>query len=312
MIPHANLRPGPGFRPRRVALYYAQRLVVAPRLRRSIARAIASVIGRAHRTDAWAPVAPQYAGVVSTLRERGIALLPGLVSEDRAKSILDSLLRQDVLLADGRRVPATQLTPDTQIATYPLPALIGNIDVWGLINAAPVMRIAADYLGCKPTLSGLGAYWSIPGNEPALYIQQFHRDVDDWRFVKLFVYLTDVDHGSGPHAYVLKSHRTSAEFRARLYSRRAIDSRHGPDNVHTVLGPRGTAFMADTFGIHAGLVPTRTPRLVLQAQYSVLPVFAFRYEPVEAEGITDLDPYVTRLLITKKGSPPTRLQRAAS
>jgi hypothetical protein len=47
----------------------------------------------------------------------------------------------------------------------------------------------------------------------------------------------------------------------------------GRDKVYTVLGPRGTAFMADTHGIHAGMVPTHVPRLILQAQYSLLPGF---------------------------------------
>jgi len=307
VIPYAKLRPGAGFRAGRVGLYYAQRLVVGPWLRRSVAQTIASLIGLGQSTDRWEPVGPPYAGVVSTLHQQGIAPLPGFVNEDKADSILKYLLGQDVSLADGRLVPTKQLPPDTRMAVYPLQTLIKNIDVLALINAAPVMRIAADYLGCKPTLSGLGAYWSFPGNEPAVYTQHFHRDLDDWRFVKLFVYLTDVDHGSGPHAYVMQSHRTAAHLRARTYSRPAIDSRHGRDKVHTVIGPRGTAFMADTFGIHAGMVPTRAPRLILQAQYSLLPVFAFRYEPVEAQNTSDLDPYVTRLLIAKDSSPPARV-----
>jgi hypothetical protein len=244
--------------------------------------------------------------VVSTLHQQGIATLPGFVSEDKANRILQYLLSQDLLRADGRLVPMAQLPADTRTAAYPLRVLIENIDVLSLINAGPIMRLAADYLGCKPTLSGLGAWWSFPGNAPAVYTQHFHRDLDDWRFVKLFVYLTDVDHGSGPHAFVMQSHRTAAQLRARPYSRRTIDSRYGRDKVHTVLGPRGTAFMADTYGIHAGMVPKSGPRLVLQAQYSLLPVFAFEYEPVEAQDASDLDPYVTRLLIAKDRSPPTR------
>jgi hypothetical protein len=311
VIPYAKLRPGPGFRAGRVALYYAQRLVVGAWLRRSIARTISSLISLGQSTDSWERVGPQYASVVSTLHQQGIAPLLDFVSDDKANSILNYLLGQDVLLTDGRLVPTARLPPDTRMAVYPLRTLINNCDVLGLINAAPVLRIAADYLGCKPTLSGLGACWSFPGNAPAVYTQHFHRDLDDWRFVKLFVYLTDVDHGSGPHAFVMQSHRTAAQLRARPYSRRTIDSRYGRDKVHTVLGPRGTAFMADTYGIHAGMVPKSGPRLVLQAQYSLLPVFAFEYEPVEARGASDLDPYVTRLLIAKDRSPPMPGRRAA-
>jgi hypothetical protein len=256
--------------------------------------------------------------VVSKLHRQGVATLPGFVTEDKANSILNYLLGEDVLLADGRLMPTERLPPDTPMAVYPLQTLTKNREVLSLVNAAPVLRIAADYLGCKPTLSGLGAYWSFPENEPAvsasgtrnlgiptvierlIYTQHFHRDLDDWRFVKLFVYLTDVDHGSGPHAYVMQSHRTVAHFRARRYSRRAIDSRYGSDKVRTILGARGTAFMADTYGIHAGMVPTHAPRLILQAQYSLLPVFAFHYKPVEVENTSDLDAYVTRLILQRR------------
>jgi hypothetical protein len=301
MIPNAKLRPGPGFRAGRVALYFTQRLVVAPWLRRLVAQTIASLIRLGQSTGSWAPVGSQYAHVVRALNQQGIATLPGLMTEDKANSILQYLQGQDALLSDGRLMPTAQLPADCRMAVYPLRTLIKNFDILSLITAAPVMRLAADYLGCKPTLSGLSAYWSFPGNEPAVFTQHFHRDLDDWRFLKLFVYLTDVDHDSGPHAYVMQSHRTAAHFRARPYSQRAIDRCYGHDQVHRVLGAHGTAFMADTYGIHAGTVPARAPRLILQAQYSLLPVFAFVYEAVkgvEAQNTPNLDPYVARLLIS--------------
>jgi len=182
------------------------------------------------------------------------------------------------------------------MAFYPLATLLGSQDVLGLITSAPVLRLAAAYLGCTPTLSGLSAYWSYPAAAPVLYTQRFHRDLDDWRFIKLFLYLTDVDHGTGPHVYVRQSHLRAARLRARPYSPQDVD-RYGRDKVLTVLGPRGTAFMADTYGIHLGTVPTQRPRLLLQAQYSLLPVYAFDYTPVTAAPTANLDAYVTRLLI---------------
>lgn len=277
MIAHAKLRLGSGFQADRAILYYAQRLVIHPWLRRSISRAIAALIRRKQGTDVWEPIG-RYTSVASQLHEQGIAMLPGFVSEDKANSIMNYLRDRDVLLSDGRRMPFAALPPAARTADYPLQILIENPDILSVVNAAPVMRIATDYLGCKPTLSSLGAHWAFPGTEPAVASQYFHRDLDDWRFLKLFVYLTDVDHGSGPHIYVMQSHRTAGSFRARPYSQSMIDSHYGRDKAHTVLGPRGTAFVADSYGIHAGMVPTRAPRLVLQAQYSLLPIFAFRYE----------------------------------
>jgi hypothetical protein len=55
--------------------------------------------------------------------------------------------------------------------------------------------------------------------------------------------------------------------------------------------------MADTAGIHMGKPPSDRPRLMLIAQYSLLPVFAFQYRPLDLHPRPSVDPYVNRLLI---------------
>src|SRR5215467_7930093 len=48
---------------------------------------------------------------------------------------------------------------------------------------------------------------------------------------------------------------------------------------------------------HAGIPPQRAPRLLLQAQYSILPNFALHYMPVEDPSDHRLDSYVNRLIL---------------
>ncbi len=72
--------------------------------------------------------------------------------------------------------------------------------------------------------------------------------------------------------------------------------------MRTILGARGTTFVADTSGIHAGMPPQRAPRLLLQAQYSILPNFALHYRPVADPSHQGLDSYVNRLILTRTGS----------
>jgi hypothetical protein len=193
-------------------------------------------------------------------------------------------------LPDGNAMPA-----------YALRAVLGNPDIRALINAPRVLRVAAAYLGCKPTLSSIGVRWSFPGNRQPGATQYFHRDPDDWKFVKLFVYLTDVDEDCGPHIFVEGSHRTAGQMRARPYPQATVE-REYPGGARAITGPRGTAFMADTYGIHAGLVPTRRPRLMMQVQYSLLPIFAFDYSRVVCEAYTGGDDYVNRLLLSRPRS----------
>src|SRR5690606_8644383 len=92
---------------------------------------------------------------------------------------------------------------------------VGHFDDRTILHAPHVLRIANDpeiisavsgALGARPIISSLIAWWSIPHAGQAREAELFHRDVDDWRFIKLFVYLTDVDAGAGPHVYVPGSH----------------------------------------------------------------------------------------------------------
>jgi hypothetical protein len=130
----------------------------------------------------------------------------------------------------------------------------------------------ADHLRAGPAL-----VVPVPGDDSAL--QAFHRDSEDWRYLKVLVYLTDVDDGAGPHVYLHGSHLTQAPMRLRFYSDSEITGAHSADMLLTAIGTRGFCFAVDTAGIHKGTAPSLQPRLMLQIQYSLLPSYAYRYAP---------------------------------
>lgn len=286
MLRYAPMSPGPGFAPMRAGLYYAQRLAVLPWLRRGVARAIA----------ACSPRAPTRLND-DVLERDGLAPLPGLCPPGQAAALREWFAARDVVGPDGAPTPLAALPPGTAAAPYPMATILGHPDILALVNHPLVLARAAAYLGCKPTLSSLGVRWSFPTDRPN-DVQRFHRDPDDWRFLKLFIYLTDVpDAAAGPHVYVRGSHHGTGRLRARAYSRADILRQYDEAAIHPVLGAAGTAFMADTYGIHAGAVPRGQPRLIVQAQYSVLPIYAFAYQPLPMALPPELDPYVNRLLL---------------
>jgi hypothetical protein len=293
VIEYARLSPGRGFSPSRALLYYIQRLVTPFWIRNSIANIVASILSVRHPSPSPATVQPE---LRQRLEKKGLIALPALVTPewvDKVRAYLDG----KEVVAKGKTMPLNQITPDVTIADYSLLTVMSCPLIVALINAPEVLSLAGAYLGCCPTLSSVGLRWSFPSNAEASDVQRFHRDPDDWRFVKLFVYLTDVDESSGPHVYVQGSHRANVEIRARSHDLAQIEKRFGPDAAKTVMGPRGTAFMADTAGIHMGKPPSDRPRLMLIAQYSLLPVFAFNYHPPKLQPKPSVDPYVNRLLI---------------
>ena len=294
MIEYARLSPGRGFAPKQALLYYVQRLTTPYWLRTVLSKVIAGFLAVRHPSPMLDDA--RRSEVPTQLRMSGLAFLPTLVTSEWVDKVLTYLQGKDVV-AKGRTVPLDQVPSDVTIADYSLATVLSCPLIMALINDPEVLSLAGAYLGCCPTLSSVGLRWSFPSRSKAADVQRFHRDPDDWRFVKLFVYLTDVDENSGPHVYVQGSHRSDLQMRARPYDLAYIEGKYGKSAATAVLGQKGTAFMADTLGIHMGRPPVDRPRLMLIAQYSLLPVYAFKYHPVPMLPKPAVDPYVNRLIV---------------
>ena len=96
----------------------------------------------------------------------------------------------------------------------------------------------------------------------------FHYDLDDYRFLKFFLYLSNVDSGSGPHQVVESSHQHDHFF--RFFNRRLREHSRYLDGktIKTFVGNAGTCFFEDTLCYHRGVRPEE-PRLVFQAEFCI-------------------------------------------
>jgi phytanoyl-CoA dioxygenase PhyH len=100
--------------------------------------------------------------------------------------------------------------------------------------------------------------------------QLFHYDFNRLNFLKVLIYLTDVDEHNGPHCYVRGSHRDKPD--ALLHDRRMTDEEinaHYPaEQISQVTGPAGTVLIADTLGFHKGQRLDSGERLLFHLEYS--------------------------------------------
>jgi hypothetical protein len=233
--------------------------------------------------------------VARSLRHDGIAPLGTLLTPAALADIHDFLKDRPLYLPrSGAPVGPGERPP---LAAYGLSEVLACPHLLDVANQPLLLAVLRDYFGCLPTISGWGLRWSRPtGGVPADDVQVFHRDLDDWRTVKLFVYLTEVDERCGPHVYAVGSHREAGGLRGRPLSDAGAEARYGAGRLRTVCGPAGTAFLADTHGYHKGAAPVGGPRLMLTVQYTLLPVFLFAAPPgrVERDGY---DRYVNRLFL---------------
>lgn len=198
--------------------------------------------------------------------------------------------------------------PDARFAPHRAPAaahaaiyarqdLVRSDVVMSIANDPAILATAARFLGATPTISNVNMWWSFKGKTAAKEAQLFHRDRDDLKFCKLFVYLTDVDTGTGPHVYVRGSARDEQLREARRLSDEEVMHAYGPERVEQLCGPRGSAFLVDTSGIHKGRLPEAGDRLLLQIEYSLSRIGRERYDLDEKVALpAGYDAYVNRLL----------------
>lgn len=139
-----------------------------------------------------------------------------------------------------------------------------------------LLEIAAKYLNTKPKHLGNQLWWSFPGeskiSEKFKAAQMFHYDLNDYRSLKFFFYITDVDLTNGPHVCVRGSH-TKKSLLHRLLNRRHFDKPiidyYGPDKVFPIYGQAGFGFVEDTFCFHKGAPPQDRERLILQIEFAI-------------------------------------------
>jgi hypothetical protein len=202
-----------------------------------------------------------------------------------------------VYYSDRKQCTLEEASKSSPFAGYTMDQLMRTPHLIDFFNSPAIVDFVEMALGCVPTLYSINAWWSFPATTPTGHgAQYFHRDDDDWRFITLFLYLTDVDEGAGPHQIVKGSHTLKGmgalidQARARGEKDVPLDALAsfsdanyfgGPfsaacerlfkGSIADITGSAGTIFMANTVAIHRGLMPLKKPRLVAWARYGMGP-----------------------------------------
>ncbi len=272
----------------RSACYYLQRSVVNPTLRAGVIGALRHRIGRAS-TDLDCEG-------LTTLRSDGIVNLGRLLDDAQCDDIVTYLADKPIHERQQHGMHAYAADHGKMAFGIHLPEdVLDCPHIVELVSSQPIVRLAEAYLGCRPTLSCLGVQWSFPSATPGV-AQQFHRDSEDWKYLRFLVYLTDVDDLSGPHVYVKGTHRDKLPLRLQAYRDDDVARLYG-QRVVRVTGRRGTGLVADTCGIHKGELPASQPRLVLNCMFSLLPTALSSYQPMVSRHSPGLVNYTNRLFL---------------
>ncbi|PPR79658.1 MAG: hypothetical protein CFH06_00295 [Alphaproteobacteria bacterium MarineAlpha3_Bin5] len=236
---------------------------------------------------------------VAELNEHGYTELP-LISEKKICEIKEYLNEKALVpsyITDAdERIPLTQARKTLNVGYYPVDCVLDCPHVINIASDPNTLAIIEQYLGAIPTLINSTIWWSFADRIKAKDAQLFHIDNEDYRFCKLFIYLTDVDLQSGPHVYMEKTHRI--DFLKQQRENSHLDPEEF-DNWYLktlrksdkdtfdfleaspryFVGQKGSQFLVDTSGIHKGELPVKSDRLVCQFTYGLLPKPLSKYSP---------------------------------
>ncbi|HEU4755003.1 MAG TPA: hypothetical protein VFU47_17990, partial [Armatimonadota bacterium] len=125
-----------------------------------------------------------------------------------------------------------------------------------------LLDVVNSYLGMQSILRYLDAWYTIPLNKerPLTGSQCWHRDPEDVRIAKVFLYFSDVDLSAGALEYIPDSragdryghlwpHRVPSGSRAPL---EGVAAAIPPEDIRVCAHPRGTFLFVDTTGLHRG------------------------------------------------------------
>ena len=155
--------------------------------------------------------------------------------------------------------------------------LINNKIVQKLVMDKSYIKIARDYFDSEPIFDMPAMWWSTPYKKEASSeaAQLYHYDCNGRvKWLKIFIYLTDVDEKNGPHFYIQGTHKIGSKPKKLLskgYVRISDDEikKYYPKNDFKVIkGLKGTTFAADTLCWHKGKNLIKGNRLVFELNYT--------------------------------------------
>ena len=181
-------------------------------------------------------------------------------------------------------------------------------EVQELMMDPMIMTICREYFQTIPILRQTNFWWSKENKKrigKKDNSQVFHQDQDDIKFIKLFIYICDVDEKCGPHVYVKESINNrnkiiqfpkNYKIGVRLTDG-FINQYYDQSDIKIMTGKKGTMIFENTNGIHKGqMLSQGKHRLMLQLEWTCS-LFWYKddYSELEMTKLTDqMQEYVNR------------------
>jgi hypothetical protein len=209
--------------------------------------------------------------VVRQLKQEGICITSlDALDIPNSNMILESAQQITAELFQQSRSPSnsrkhTLMASANQLMAHP------EIFVWGLSER--ILKMVEAYLGLPVAYDGLSFYYSMAnGREAGPRI--WHRDKEDWRMIKVAVYLNDVDETGGPFQTIKPTAndwliKTLPKYKGLTHSElQPLLHQNFQDWLVSCIGKAGTVIFSDTSRFyHRGKPPMAHNRSAIFFHY---------------------------------------------
>lgn len=251
----------------------------------------------AHRSRAYRPDQHKFRNeshpdVNESLLANGFAVIPGAIPLDTIEALSDEM---DAALASNQVFPIWRTQQDDSRSAYlsaaelargedyvakhanvvyvqdPLMTCRSTLDI---VFSDLVIDIATEFYGALPAITGCNLLKSFVNDLPEAGYNMFHVDVQSPKFIKFFVYPSDVDEESGPFCIVKGSHRRKPAG-WRMNNNRTIqdiENTYGADSVHRITARAGDLVVADPTAFHRAQKPQKQTRRALMINTGIHPI----------------------------------------
>lgn len=283
------------FKDTRSLYYYANKATRHPSLRDMVFKTIRFFLPKSETASVSGTE-------LDTLRRDGFVFWPQLLDAAKVKRIRDFLDTKQVHDSrDFARHPLTiaELDPaKTQKLKYFEKDLVQCEDLMRIANDPHIIGLISAQFGCKPTICCMEAWWTKAGTAIANELYQddmYHRDVEDFKFIKLFIYLCDVEEANGAHCFI-KGSQNSTRLTKRMPIPDQLASENFAEKDHFVFtGKAGSGFLESTWGLHRSLPIRKGERLLYSVTYSLTSMNPQSPKAPLAKNTLGLDAYTNRV-----------------
>lgn len=187
----------------------------------------------------------------------------------------------DTILDKLKKTKCKNRTPTT-IWCEDMSEILNIDEIQNLVTDSNLLTIVQNFLNCKPILSQTNYWKSITGktNDAILTknAQKFHRDFDHEKWIKIFIYLNDINNNNGPHCFVKGSqNKIIPNEKWGRHSDSWILQNFNKDDIKYFTGKKGTIIFENTRGFHKGTHVLEKERNILQLEFSINKQYASGY-----------------------------------